>query len=185
MRRARHSARSTNRPKRDVTWGYSTLTENITLGAGQFTGIWLVGSANGIGAANFDNFRGDETVIRMLPHVGCSSVVSSTDSDNAGTYFGIIDWDQAGSVASIPAITPDPRDGAWDWMWRWAVMWNNEAGSSQLVFYDSTLANGPYADVRSMRKMGKNKGLLMVANNYANNNVALIWDVRFAVKLPW
>jgi len=180
--RRRSSARS-SRPKRDVTWGFRAFFGLIAGGSSFSEWVAAPGRADPDPDLLVPNVPLDSTLIRTIPIFSAECAVPS-GSQLQALYLGLIMW--GGTDAATPPVDfPDPRDGAWDWIWRAPVFSTSVpgAGASSLV---STLPAPVWTDIHAQRKFGQDLGLLLcVGLDSADVDYNFMFDVRYAVKLPW
>lgn len=186
MRRARgRSLLRTNKPKRDVTWGFRSFGFN-TGGESSFS-QWIAAPSRAI--PDPDNIvpqlPADVTLIRALPIYSAFLTIANT-SPFSRWYAGLIAWGGV-DAGDPPGEFPDAADGAWDWIWRVPIMGTPPTGTGATI-QNNTLGAPVWTDIHSQRKFGTTLGLLFVWSGTEAQIADVInfqFDLRYAVKLPW
>jgi len=156
--------------------------------------VWMRVPAGAFDTVNNVFVEDDCTVYRTIHSASFQFSATATGALDVTLGMGLIQWD--GISDTPPAITDIPfpvQNGSADWLWWWVSP--AISGSIAPGAFGSTLAtynlNAPeaFTMTKAQRKLSTNKGLLLVAEVFANVN-GLAWSFgwnyngRYALKLP-
>jgi hypothetical protein len=93
--------------------------------------------------------------------------------------MGIIPWNSINDVTPV-GTTPNPNDGSLDWMIRSTILVPTATGTTTpAVIYQQ---DDTFAQSAAKRRLGNDKGLLMVIWSESDANMQVAMDVRYLLK---
>jgi len=187
VRRSLHRSARKSGPRRDVTWGSGRVWGNLT--TNDVAGEIIRPSNAGGPTPDGVSAPADATLVRTICAFSVQTGVTSS-GDIALPTMGLIAWSLATS-SDAPDILPDPNDGTWDWIIRWAMPLANGTETDEYFQFFSAAANPMFTESRAMRRYGTDMGLLFVISNGDQGEgsvsvpLSFAFDVRYAEKLAW
>jgi len=169
-------------PRRGFDWDAAYPLFALTPGGAAFD--WLRIPSDNIDPLQDDRDILPKTLIKTLISFGVGTT-TVTNGTNGTLYFGIIAWDgRNGDPPANILDTPDPTNGAYDWIIWLPIAFANTSGSS--LFYQNTTLNCSESGVISssaQRKLPPGKGLLWCAFwDSPNGNVQFNGAIRMGLK---
>jgi len=173
------SSRGHSSIRRNVTWGFGGIT--LDLADPEFiTNFWIVAPAGAVPADGVPQLDTDNTLIRTISFWNVGGPLTASPSQISQVFLGIIAWN--GVFANDPDQQVDAANGSLDWIWRMPVGRPEVGGGSVAVNFPTT---EEMVHSRSMRKFGRDLGLLGCIHAVGDDPISLTWDIRYAVKFPW